>query len=433
MEESMRESILAQARSIEPRIRELRRAIHRNPEPAYEEHETAKLVAGTLEGLGLEVRTGVARTGVVGLLHGRGQGRVLGLRADMDALRKDEAASAEERPWRSQNPGIMHACGHDGHVAVLLGAAEVLKNLSSEFDGAVKFFFQPAEEGGAGGRLMVEEGALADPDVEAVFALHGWPNLPCGHVGLRYGTSMATAAQFILDIEGQSGHAAYPHKCVDPVPAAAQIVSALQTIRSREVNPNVGSVVSITVLSSGSRPSADADPWSEPLRPSQSNIIPQFVRLQGTSRALTMEGQELQLGRIRSIAESVGKAFRAKVAFHAEEGYPPTINDRDMTDLAAQTAKEMLGEDKVAWLPEPSMGGEDFSYYLQKVPGSMFRLGMARGTTPEELAREPALHSDDYDWNDDALVAGMAMMAGLAWRFLGEPPVPSSGSFPRAE
>jgi metal-dependent amidase/aminoacylase/carboxypeptidase family protein len=205
---------------------------------------------------------------------------------------------------------------------------------------------------------------------------------------------------------------------VDPVPVAAQIISSLQNIRSREINPNLGSVVSITILESGSPTDPKAPPGKAPLRPSQANIIPQVVRMWGTSRALTPDGQDKQLSRITEIAEGVASAHRAKASIWAEDGYPPTINDRDSTDLVFGVAEEVVGSEKVFWLEEPSMGGEDFSYYLREIPGCIFRLGVARGESPEALEAEPALHSDEFDFNDDALVTGMRMMAGVALRFL---------------
>jgi amidohydrolase/hippurate hydrolase len=411
--------IETEARRLQESVRNLRRRIHQNPEPAFEEFETAERVREWLERIDVEVRTGVAKTGVLGTLRGRGPGRTVALRADMDALRKEEAVDAAERPHRSQKPGIMHACGHDGHVAGLLGTAEILAGLREEFDGTVRFIFQPAEEGGGGGEIMAREGALDDPAVDAVFALHGWPNLPCGHIGVKYDTSMASAVRFLIDVEGRSGHAAYPHKCIDPVPAAAQVISSLQTIRSREVNPNTGSVVSVTILETGTRAADEAHPGAKNLLPSQANIIPQTVRLWGTSRALTLDGQELQLRRIREIAEGVCAAHGCRAAFWAEKGYPPTVNDRPMTDLVASVGVDLLGKERIHWLEEPSMGGEDFSYYLLRAPGCIFRLGVARGETAADLEKEPALHSDAFDFNDDALVAGMQLMAGVALRFLG--------------
>jgi len=413
--------LLHEARRIAPRYGEIRRRIHRHPEPAYEEVKTAGLVAETLQGLGIPAGTGIAKTGVMGRIDGRAPGRCVLLRADMDALRKEEAVSETERPHRSKVPGVMHACGHDGHVAVLLGAAELLKSRAERFEGTVKLVFQPAEEGGRGGLRMVEEGVLEDPKVGAAFALHAWPELPCGVAGFQYGTLMAASADFVVEILGRSGHAAFPHQCVDPVPAAAQLVSALQTIRSREVGPLEGSVVSVTVLETGSKTVPGSGPGEDALRPSQTNIIPQLVRLRGTSRSLSLEGQEHQLKRIREIAEAVASAHGARATFAIGKDYPPTTNDRAMTDLARGAALVALGEENVVWLEEPTMGGEDFSYFLQRVPGSFIHLGTARGDTPEALREEPALHADRFDFNDDALPAGMALMASIALAFLESP------------
>ncbi|MHC5079751.1 MAG: M20 metallopeptidase family protein, partial [Planctomycetota bacterium] len=237
----LKDLIVSEAGRLEEKIRGYRRAIHQQPEPGYEEFETAGLVAEILEALGIRVRTGIARTGVVGVIEGKGPGRGVALRADMDALRKEEGVPEADRPHRSKRAGVMHACGHDGHIAILLGTAEILHHLRDKFSGTVTLLFQPAEEGGGGGARMVEEGVLQDPEVGAIFALHAWPELPCGTVGVQYGTSLAASTDFVIEVRGRSGHAAFPHQCVDPVPAAAQIITSLQTIRSREVSPLVGS------------------------------------------------------------------------------------------------------------------------------------------------------------------------------------------------
>jgi len=312
----------------------------------------------------------------------------------------------------------MHACGHDGHVAVLLGVAEILSRMRDCFGGTVKLAFQPAEEGGKGGLRMVEEGVLEDPQVSAAFALHAWPDLPCGVIGYQHGTSMASSSDFVIEVCGRSGHAAFPHTCLDPVPAAAQIITALQTIRSREVGPLVGSVVSVTIIETGSKTRPESGPGEDELVPSQSNVIPQVVRLRGTSRSLTVSGATMQLNRIREIASDVARAHRAEASFGIGKEYPPTIHDREMTDFASRVAEALLGPENTQLIAEPTMGGEDFSYFLQKVPGSFFHLGTAHGSTPEALEAEPSLHSDRFDFNDGALVNGMVFMAGLALEFL---------------
>jgi amidohydrolase len=332
----------------------------------------------------------------------------------MDALRKEEAVPEAERPYRSKRPGVMHACGHDGHVAVLLGTAEILVRLKDRLRGTVKLVFQPAEEGGSGGLKMVDAGVLKDPDAGAAFALHAWPELPCGSVGFQHGTSMAASTDFVIEVHGRSGHAAFPHQCVDPVAVAAQIITNLQMIRSREVSPLAGSVVSVTIVETGTKADPSRGPGEGALLPSQSNIIPGTARMWGTSRALSLEDQSDQIARIEAVASSVAAAHRAEVSFGVAKEYPPTVHDRTMTEFGAQVATSLLGKDKVVWVDEPTMGGEDFSYFLQAVPGSFFRLGTGRGNPAEEAP----LHGDRFDFNDDALVPGMILMAGIALEYL---------------
>lgn len=415
---NIEERLRAEAERIEDAVRDVRRRIHAHPEPGYEERETAALVTERLQAQGIPHRTGLAKTGVVARIDGSGPGRCVALRADMDALRKEEAVPESIRPHRSKRPGLMHACGHDGHVAVLLGACEILWSLRGSFAGTVIAVFQPAEEGGRGGDEMVKAGVLDDPKVEAAFALHAWPDLPCGVLGFQYGTSMAASSDFTIEILGRSGHAAFPHQCIDPVPASAAVVTALQTIRSREIGPLEGSAVSVTVIETGTKIEPDAPPGRSALRPSQTNIIPPVVRLRGTSRSLSVAGQELQLKRIEGIAKATASAFRCEVGFAVEKSYPPTVHDRAMTDFAMEAAGGLFPADRVVLLDEPCMGGEDFSFFLQKVPGTFVHLGTGRWTTEAEHALEPPLHADAFDFNDEALVPGMVFLGGLAIRFL---------------
>ncbi len=261
---------------------------------------------------------------------------------------------------------------------------------------------------------MVEEGVMSSPAVDMIFALHGWPYLPCGTIGVKSGKMMAAADEFVVEIFGHSAHAASPHKAIDPVVVAANVITALQSIRSRIVSPNEEGVISITILESGNKP-ADAGETGEYLvLPVQSNIIPEVVRLRGTARALTAKSQQLQLSKIEEISRHIACAFGARSDFRVIESYPPTINSPEATQIVAEVGEDYLGKENVAWLKEPSMGAEDFSFYLQKANGCYFRLGLAGAT-----GDAPCLHSDGFDFNDDALLPGMAIMSGVALKVLG--------------
>ena len=387
--------ILEQIRERLPEITEIRRDLHRHPELRFQETRTANVVKSVLERAGIEVKTGVAKTGVIGTLKGsaKGSNRTIALRADMDALPLQEKTG---KPYASENAGIHHACGHDGHVATLLGTACALAAAKDRIPGVVRFIFQPAEEGGAGGLKMCEEGALADPPAGMVFALHSWPFLDVGKIGLRKGTIMASTDSFRIRVLGRGGHGAYPHKCVDPIVIGAKIVDNIQAIVSRERNPVDPVVVTIGKFHAGTA----------------INVIPDDAEMEGTIRTLSEETRRATHEGIRRVAESTAAAYRAKVAFELFEGYPSTVNHDVAVDLLDQVGREVLGEQGVTWLPTASMGGEDFAYYLQRVPGAMFRLGVG--------ADRPALHSSDFDFDDGALEIGMKIFSGLVMQYLSE-------------
>ncbi|MBI3267704.1 MAG: amidohydrolase [Planctomycetes bacterium] len=388
-------NVAARARALVGEITTLRRDLHAHPELRFEEERTGAAIARELEAAGLEVRRGVAKTGVVGLLRGARPGPTVALRADMDALPLTEETGL---PYASTHPGRMHACGHDGHVAMLVGTARVLAGMRGELSGSVKFFFQPAEEGGHGGLRMCEAGVLEDPRVDAIFALHDWPFLPVGDIGIRYGPMMAATDSFAIEVLGQGGHAAYPHKVVDPILLACRIVEGLQSIVSREVNPVDAVVVTVGKLHAGTAV----------------NIIPNFARMEGTVRSMSVAGRESALAAVARIAEGTATAHRGRVKVEITPGYPPTVNHDAACDLVRAAAEEVVGAARVSILGEPSMGGEDFSYYLQRVPGAMFRLGIARGA----VEAEPALHTTTFNFNDDAIEVGIRTLAGTALRFL---------------
>jgi amidohydrolase len=368
-----------------------RRDLHAHPELGFEEHRTAALVADRLKAFGLdEIHTGIARTGVVGVLRaGTGSGAI-GLRADMDALPIDEASGA---PHASRTSGRMHACGHDGHTTMLLGAARYLAE-TRNFDGTVYLIFQPAEEMLGGGRVMLEEGLLERFPMSQLYGLHNWPKLPVGSFGVRPGPMMAAADRFTLTLHGQGGHGAMPELARDPVVAAAQIVLAMQTIVSRNVDPVKQAVVSVTQIHSG-----DAF-----------NVIPQTAMIAGTCRSFAPEVRDLIERRITSISHGVGEALQVEVHVAYERGYPPTVNSEAETVLAAQAAADVVGDERVDRATPPVMGAEDFSYMLEQRPGSYIFMGSGRPEAP--------LHSPQYDFNDEALTVGASYWARLVERLL---------------
>ena len=362
-----------------------RRDLHAHPETAFEEHRTSEMVAGKLESFGIEVVRGLAGTGVVGVLKGRHDGeRALGLRADMDALDIHEQTN---RPYASKTPGKMHACGHDGHTTMLLGAAKYLAE-TRNFAGTAYFIFQPAEENEGGGRVMVEEGLFERFPMEAVYGLHNWPGLPVGKFAVREGPMMAAYDIFEITVTGHGAHGAMPHQGIDPIVASAQIVSGLQTIASRNVDPQAAVVVSVTQIHGG-------DAW---------NVIPEQVVLRGTVRTFSAEVQDMAEANLGRIAESVAAAHGAEASVRYERRYPATINAQEETRHAAMVASEVAG-DSVIGKVSPSMGSEDFAFMLQNKPGSYIWLGAGES--------HPNLHSPHYDFNDEILPIGASYWARL--------------------
>ncbi len=382
--------------SILPEIVETRHHLHQNPELSYQEQNTSALVAKRLRDIGMdEVRTGVGGHGVIGMLHGRAQtdagSRTIALRADMDALPIQEANDAIA--YQSANPGVMHACGHDGHTATLLGAAQTLVSLRDHISGNVRFVFQPAEEVAGGAARMCAEGAMEG--VDAIVALHGWPELEVGQIGIRVGPMMASADTFTLKILGSPAHAAMPHLSVDPIVVGAQIVMALQTLVSRETSPTDPVVVTIAQFHAGTA----------------FNIIPGAAELKGTVRALTETIRHAMPERLERIVAGICTAFRATYALQYHFGTPVTLNDAEMVSLVVSTGSDLLGASNVVTLPAPSMGAEDFAEYLRHAPGAMFRLGVG--------ADAPPLHTPTYNFADGALPHGMEMLSRVALRYLG--------------
>lgn len=373
---------------------QLRRRIHTNPELAFEETATASMVADFLESCGIDTLRGVAGTGVVGILPSSYE-RTVGLRADMDALPLVEKTML---PYSSRNEGRSHACGHDGHTAALLGAAKVLSNVRERLHCSVKFIFQPAEEQGTGARRMIEEGVLdSRPRVDAVFALHSWPALPAGEIGIRYGAMMASTDSFRILINGKGGHAGYPHRAVDPVVISARVIDSFQAIVSRQVPPTQPAVLTVTKVHGGTT----------------HNVIPDSVELEGTIRTLNPSVRDMIVSSMKRIAESsAAMASAPPPQVDVKHGTPVLINDSRAVDYLSVVGKAVLGTEKVKLLAEPSMGGEDFAYYLLKVPGALFRLGMGTESGPSET-----LHSPKFNFNDEAMTAGVSTFVGIARNF----------------
>ncbi len=377
---------------------EWRRHLHAHPEIAFEEHETAAFVAARLEEWGIEVRRGMAGTGVVGTLVA-GDGPAIGLRADMDALAIHEANAF---PHRSVHAGCMHACGHDGHMAMLLGAARYLSE-TRQFKGTVHFIFQPAEENEGGGRVMVEQGLFKQFPMMAIYGMHNWPGLASGRFALRAGPVMAAFDIFEVTVVGKGTHAAMPHLGVDPVVTASAIVTGLQSIASRVTDPLEALVISVTQFHAG-------DTW---------NVIPERAVLRGTVRALSPEVQDKAESALCRMVESIAAAHGAGARVHYERRYPPTINDAAETENAAIAAALVVGEDNVERDRRPSMGSEDFAFMLEKKAGSYVWIGNGAGAGAGHGHGGCALHNPRYDFNDEILPLGASYWAKLVETRLG--------------
>ena len=371
-------------------LQALRRDLHAHPELAFDEERTSALVAEKLGGWGIEVHRGLARTGVVGVIAGKkGKGRAIGLRADMDCLPVEEANGFA---YKSQNPGRMHACGHDGHTAMLLGAARYLAETRS-FAGTAYVIFQPAEEGGGGGQVMVREGLFQRFPADEVYALHNWPGLPPGKIAVRGGPVMAATDDLRLTVRGRGGHAAMPHLSIDPVVVAAQIISGLQTVASRSVSPIDSVVVSICSMQTS--------------QVGAFNIIPDAVTLMGTVRTFRPETRDLAERRVREIAAKIAEALGASAEIEYRRGYPATVNDPRAAQFAQHVGRRIFGEDNVVAEHEATMGGEDFSYMLLERPGAYVFLGQG-GHEHGCL-----LHNAHYDFNDAVIPLGAGYLAAL--------------------
>ena len=385
-----------ESKSISDWIINIRRELHEHPELMYEEFKTSELIRRELDKLDIPYKHPIAETGVLASI-GNGNGPCVALRADMDALPIHEETDV---PFRSKIDGKMHACGHDCHVSMLLGAAKLLKEKENKINGTVKLLFQPAEEGGAGGKLMREEGALKDPAVERIFGLHVWPQMPSGQIGSREGTFLAATSSLSLTVKGVGGHAAVPQLTKDPVLTSARIITNLQSIISRELDPLDSGVVSITVINGGNA----------------SNVIPSDVNVKGTLRSLTMDGLKQLQKRVKEIAEGIAQTHGCEaIVEYVGNDYPPTVNDSDMWKFAKKVGIELLGNENVSDL-DAVMGGEDFAYYTEKVKGCFVVLGMNN----PDIDATYSVHHPMFKADEDALHIGTTLHTIFALKSLEE-------------
>ena len=373
-------------------ITKLRRDLHLIPEPAYTEKKTSAYVADYLGRQGLEVQTGIARTGVVGLMKLTRPGKTLMIRSDMDALPVTEATGL---PFASTHGGAMHACGHDGHMSMVLGAATILNKVKDKLNGNIKFLFQPAEEGPGGAKPMIEAGVMENPHVDFSVGCHVWPAIPEGGIGVKAGYLMAAMDRFDIRIIGKGGHGAMPHLCVDALEVGTQVVNALQRIASRQMNPLSPTVVTVGSFQAGTT----------------FNVIPGEAEMCGTTRTFDRDIRNSWPERLEKIVRGVCGSMGADYELKYTQGYPPLLNDESMAEVVRKCAADVVGEDRVIE-PEQTMGGEDMAFYLEKSKGCFFFLGVGReGCAP--------LHNPEFDLNEDVLLTGVETYCRIAFELLG--------------
>ena len=383
-----------------PAIQALRRDIHAHPELCFEEERTSDLIAQQLEDWGIEVHRGLGKTGLVGVIKGKRPGdKAIGLRADMDALPVTEQNTF---PHASRHAGRMHACGHDGHVAMLLAAAQHLA-AHRDFGGTVYVVFQPAEEGGGGAREMIKDGLFERFPMDAIFGMHNWPNMKAGQFAINAGPCFASSNEFRVTVIGKGCHAAMPHLGLDPMPVACQLVQAFQTILTRSLRPIETGVISVTMIEAGVA----------------TNVVPDRVTMQGTVRTFTTEALDLIEQRMREICAHVPVGFGCTAELEFHRNYPPTVNHADETELARTVMREVVGEANVLEF-EPTMGAEDFSFFLEKKPGAYFVIGNGDGSHREggHGLGPCMLHNPSYDFNDRLIPVGATLWVKLAERWL---------------
>lgn len=388
-----RKSILEEAREINDWLIDIRRDFHKNPELGFQEIRTQGKIMEYLDQLGIKYKK-IANTGVLGIIRGKKEGKTVALRADMDAL---PIQDAKDVPYKSTVPGKMHACGHDAHTTILLGAARLLKKREDEISGNVKLFFQPAEETFGGAKPMIEQGAMDSPKVDAVFGLHVSGNIRVGEIGIRYGKMNASSDTIKIIIRGNSSHGAYPHRGTDAIVISASIISSLQSIVSRNIDPLNSAVVTLGTINGGS----------------QDNIIADRVELKGTLRSLDPETREETKKRIEKIVTKTAESMGGIGQVEWEEGYIALINNDDMVDIAKDSGISILGENNVHELGKPSLGVEDFSYFAEAAPAAFFRLGCKTKDSLEKEAHHPL-----FDIDEECLSIGVALQVNNALSFL---------------
>ena len=369
----------------------IRRYIHQHPELSFEEHNTAAFISQQLTAWGISHETGIAGTGIVGVLEGRTPGKkCIAVRAELDAL---PILEANEVPYKSKNEGVMHACGHDMHTTCLLGVIRILSVYKNEWEGRLKFIFQPGEEKHpGGGSIMIDEGVLENPEVDAIFGLHVYPHLPAGEVGFRAGQYMASTDEIHIKINGKGGHAALPHQTIDPIAISAQVITALQQVVSRKSNPVSPCVLSFGKIAGGT----------------VNNVIPDFVELSGTLRTMDEEWRKKAHYLIRNIVTSISESFGATATIEIPNGYPSLYNNPQLTVAAEHWAKEYLGKEQVKTL-DLRMTADDFAFYSQKIPGCYFRIG----TNQAGESYTASVHNPHFDIDETAMITGIGLMSWL--------------------
>ena len=394
--------VLPEVEAQSDAFRALRRDIHAHPELRFEEVRTSDLVAKTLSAWGIEVHRGLGKTGVVGVVRGRPGPRSIGLRADMDALPVTEHNTFAHA---SRHAGRMHACGHDGHTAMLLAAAQELAR-DRDFAGTVYLVFQPAEEGGGGAREMIRDGLFERFPMQAIYGMHNWPGMPAGTFAIKNGPCFASSNEFCITLQGKGCHGAMPHLGIDPVPIACQLVQAFQTILTRNVRPIDTGVISVTMIHAGEA----------------TNVVPEAVTIEGTVRTFTTEVLDLIENRMRELTLHTAAAYGATAQFEFDRNYPPTINHAAEVSFARQVMTELVGPGRVQEF-EPTMGAEDFSFYLQHKPGAYFVIGNGDGTHRDggHGLGPCTLHNPSYDFNDHLIPVGASLWVRLAQRWLAQP------------